>query len=128
MNKIIISGNLGRDSELTFIPNSGKGVLKFSIGVARGFKKEDGTDWVNCTLFGDRAEKLSSYLIKGTKVLVEGALRINSYEKNGEKKHSTEVLVNNVEFIGGKNDSVDHKETPKEIDDLQQVDDSDIPF
>lgn len=126
MNKIIFTGNLGNDSELTFLPGSGKPLLKFSVGVARGFKREDGTDWLNCSLFGDRAEKLASYLVKGTKVLTEGTLRINNYEaKDGTKKYSTDILVNNVEFIGGKKE--DNNSSPAA--EVTEVDDTDcIPF
>jgi len=91
-------------------------LLKFSVGVARGFKREDGTDWINCSLFGERAEKLAPYLIKGTKVLVEGVIRINLYEKDGAKKSFTEVLVNNVEFIGGKSDSTHEQPNNKGTD------------
>ena len=130
MNKIIFSGNLGKDSELQFLPGTGKAILKFSVGVARGFKREDGTDWLNCTLFGERAEKLAQYLIKGTKVLAEGTLRLNNYEaKDGTKRYSTDILVNNIEMLGGKGESnTEYKEKP--IEDMQEVEDdsSDVPF
>ena len=103
MNKIILSGNLGRDGELKYAAGSGKAVLNFSIGVARGFKKEDGTDWVNCVVFDKRAESLAEYLVKGQRVLVEGQLRINSYtDKEGNKKIAPSVNVSNVELIGAK--------------------------
>ena len=132
MNKFMFSGNLGKDADLTFIAGSGKAILKFSVGVARGFKREDGTDWFNCALFGDRAEKLSPYLVKGTKVIVEGTVRNNSYEKDGIKKYSTEVLVGNVEMLGSKNESSTeyqgHETDRHENEGMQEVNGDDIPF
>jgi len=131
LNKLLITGNLGRDSELAYTANSGKAILKFSMAVARGFKKENGTDWFNCALFGDRAEKLAAYLIKGTKVLVEGTVRLNSYEKDGVKKYSTEILVNNVEFIGKKEDNNNTSNDNSGFqthDDVTPMDDGETPF
>lgn len=108
-------------------------MLKFSVAVARGFKKEDGTDWLNCCLFGERGEKLAQYLVKGTKVLVEGALRINKYEgKDGVIKYSSDIMVNTIEFTGGKNENTSSKQTSSNDfgsdSGITPVDDSDIPF
>jgi len=133
MNKFIFSGNLGRDSELAYVAGSGKPILKFSVATARGFKKEDGTDWFNCALFGDRAEKLASYLIKGTKVLIEGAVRLNTYEKDGVKKYSTEVMVSNVEFIGkkeGANNTESNNQSSNSFSNsgVTPLDDGETPF
>ena len=123
MNKVIFTGNLGKDAILKFVPNSGKAILEFSVGVARGFKREDGTDWFNCALFGERAEKISPFLMKGTKVLIEGALRINSYEKDGVKKYSTQILVNNLEFLSKKEaaSGPGYKEVSEDDDDSGEI-------
>lgn len=130
MNKIIFTGGLGKDAELSFLPGSGKALLKFSVGVSRGYKKEDGTDWLNCTMFGERAEKITQYLVKGTKVLAEGTLRINKYDaKDGTTKYSTDILINNIEFIGGKKE--ENQEPAHESyqeNEITPIDDSDIPF
>jgi len=127
MNKIIFSGNLGKDSDLTMAKNTGKAILKFSVGVAKGFKREDGTNWFNCVMFGDRAEKLAQYLTKGTKVIIEGSVQLGNYEGNdGVKHYTTDIFVNNVEMLGG---NKEEKETPtKQNNDITPIDDGDIPF
>lgn len=105
MNKVILVGRLGSDAELRQT-EGGKSILKFSLATSENWKNSEGekqerTEWSRCTLFGPRAESLAQYLTKGKSLLVEGSLRTSSYEKDGEKKYFTEVIVNNVEFLGG---------------------------
>jgi len=133
MNKIIFSGNLGKDSDLTMAKNTGKAILKFSVAVAKGYKKEDGTNWFNCVMFGERTEKLAQYLVKGTKVIIEGSLQLGSYEGNdGVKHYTTDIFVNNVEMLGGsKEPSDEQKGRGSEYTsnpDIEPIDDGDIPF
>jgi len=105
MNKIFITGALGRDSELKETPQ-GKNVLEFSAAVNSNYRKDDPPSWWRCTIWGERGVKLQPYLLKGTKLLIEGEPRLRQYETNdGVKKVSAEVVVNNVEFIGAKNDN-----------------------
>ena len=125
---------MGRDSELSFIAGSGKAILKFSVGVSR-WGKDNGTDWMNCVMFGDRCEKLAQYMVKGTKVIVEGSLKLDSYEnKEGKKKYTTDIMVNNVEMIGNKKDKEptgEQKSRGSEYTsnpDITPIDDGDIPF
>jgi len=132
MNKIIFNGNLGKDAELTMAKNTGKAILKFSVAVAKGYKKEDGTNWFNCVMFGDRAEKLAQYLTKGTKVIIEGSVQLGNYEKDGVKHYTTDVFVNNVEMLGGsKEPSDEQKSRGSEYTsnpDVEPINDQDIPF
>lgn len=130
MNKIIITGGLGHDAELTMAKNTGKAILKFSVAVNRGFKSEDGVDWINCVIFGERAEKLAQYLLKGTKVLVEGTLRLGEYEgKDGTKKKTTDVFVNNVEMLGNKKENGNSDSAQAtEYKEIEPIDDGSIPF
>ena len=79
MNKIIVSGGLGRDAELKSLP-SGKNVLEFSIAVNSGFGDNKKTYWWKAKLFGDRAAKLAEYFVKGTKLLIEGVPELREYE------------------------------------------------
>lgn len=101
MNKIIVSGGLGRDAELKTTAN-GKNVLEFSLAVNDGFGDHKKTYWWRCALWGDRAVKLAEHFIKGTKLLVEGRPALREYEKDGVKKISAEIFVTDFEFIGGK--------------------------
>lgn len=124
INLVIISGNVGRDAELRQTP-SGLSVLKFSVAVNDYKRLDDGTyeshtNWVTCTLFGPRAEKLAGRLVKGAKVCVEGKLRYTSWvNKQGQKRSSIEVVVNDVEFMSRP------EEPAREDGDLY---DEDIPF
>lgn len=105
MNKIIVSGGLGRDAELKQTPQ-GKSVLEFSLAVNSGFKKDDPPSWWRCAIWGDRGEKLQQYLVRGTRLLVEGEPKLRQYEdKDGNKRLSAEIFVNNIEFMGANGDN-----------------------
>ena len=105
INRVMISGNLTRNSELRQ-RQSGGGVLTFSVAVndrrknAQTGEWEDYPNYLDCVLFGKRAEKLQVYLTKGKKVAVEGKLRWSSWEnQNGEKRSKLEVIAEEVEFM-----------------------------
>lgn len=104
INRVMISGNLTKDSELLLRQNGG-GVLTFSMAVndrrknAQTGEWEDFPNYVNCVLFGKRAEKLQVYLAKGAKVAVEGKLRWSQWERDGQKRSKIEVIADEVEFL-----------------------------
>ena len=102
MNKLIITGRLTRDAELRYIPN-GTPVLSFSVANNTGFGDNEKTQFFDCSLFGKRAEgKLKDFMKKGKQVLVEGEVSIKTYKKqDGSNGASLNVLVGNVELIGG---------------------------
>ena len=92
-----IFGNLGRDPELQY-SQSGVAICKFSLAVNR---KKDGqpvTDWWNCTAFRKTAELIGTYAKKGSKLLVYGTAQVEVYEKDGQKRSSVIVLVDDVRF------------------------------
>lgn len=103
MNKVIISGNLGQKPEI----REAKGGMKvgnFNVAVndriKRGDEWVDHTNWVRIVVFGKEAENCERFLDKGSKVLVEGKLRISDYEdKQGNKRKSLEVVSDRVEFM-----------------------------
>lgn len=103
MNKIIVTGALGRDAELKTLP-SGKNVLEFSIAVNSGFGDNKKTYWWKAKLFGDRAVKLAEYFVKGARLIIEGVPELREYEaKDGSgKRISPEIFVTDFEFMGGK--------------------------
>lgn len=121
MNKIIVSGRLTKDGE-TRTTESGKQVYSGSIAVNRKFKNKDGeyeTDFFNFTIWNIN-EKFSQYLKKGKPVIIEGHLQNRSYDdKEGNKKHITEIMVERIELIGGeKKDNTEQlQETANENDD-----------
>lgn len=103
MNKVILKGRLSKDIDLR-TTTTGKNVAITNIAVNR-FGKDAGADFIPLVVWGDRAETFAKYLSKGREVLVEGKIQIRSYEgKDGSKRYATEVIVDNFEFCGSRND------------------------
>ena len=99
MNKIIISGNLTKDMEVT-VTKSDVTVGTFTVAVTRGFGEKPVTNFIPCTLFGSRNESLQKFLLKGAKVLVEGIADYNSVQDDeGNWKNYFKVIVNDVEIL-----------------------------
>lgn len=104
INKVIISGNLTRDPELRNTAG-GMAVLGFGVAVNDRMKNQQTGEWedrpnfIDCAMFGKRAEAVAQYLRKGAKVAVEGRLRWSSWEKNGEKRSKVEVVADEIELM-----------------------------
>lgn len=99
MNSITIAGQLGKDSELRALPD-GTQVLQFSVADSQGRDKPP--IWWNCQLFGKRAGSLQQYLVKGQAVTVSGNFAEREWtSKEGEKRKSMDVRVNDVALQGG---------------------------
>ena len=103
INRVNISGNLGTDPELR---NSAGGTPIMSLRIAVNERRKDQsgewtdyTNWVDAVMFGTRAEAVSRYLSKGSKVAIEGKLRYSSWEKDGQKRSKLEVIVDEIEFM-----------------------------
>jgi single-strand DNA-binding protein len=104
VNKIILVGNLGKDSETKFT-QSGTPITKFSVATSRRWKDQQSgewkeeTDWHNVVLW--RNESLGRFLTKGKQVFVEGRLQTRTDEKDGQKRWFTEVVAEEVILLGG---------------------------
>ena len=104
INRVNISGNLTRDPELRATA-SGTQVLSFGVAVNDRRRNpqtgewEDYPNFVDCTMFGTRAEAVSRYLSKGSKVAIEGKLRYSSWERDGQRRSKLEVIVDEIEFL-----------------------------
>ena len=98
MNYVSLLGRLTRDPEVTYT-QSGKAFTRFSIAVSRGTSNRDEVDFINCIAWEKRAETISQYFKKGSRILVQGRISTGSYEKNGETRYTTDVVVNNFDFI-----------------------------
>ena len=102
MNKVFLIGRLSRDPELRHT-SSGMAVCQINVAVGRrtGAGKEPETDFINVVVWDKQAENVSKYLAKGRQVAVEGRIQTRSYDNNeGKKTYVTEVVSNNVEFLG----------------------------
>jgi single-strand DNA-binding protein len=104
INKVMITGNLTRDPELRSTP-SGTSILSFGVAVNDRRKNQQTGEWedrpnyIDCTVFGARADALSRFLAKGSKVAIEGKLQWHSWEKDGQKRSKIDVVVDEVEFM-----------------------------
>ena len=109
INRVNLSGFLTRDSELR-TTQSGTGILGFGVAVNDRRKNpqtgewEDYPNFIDCVVFGSRAEPLSKFLSKGTKVAIEGKLRWSQWEREGQKRSKIEVIVDEIEFMSRRND------------------------
>lgn len=103
MNSISISGNLGKDCETRFL-NDGKPVVSFSVADSQG--KDKPSIWWNCSMFGERGERVAPYLTKGQTVTVIGTVSEREWtDKDGQKRKSLDVRVNDLALQGGKRDA-----------------------
>ena len=106
LNRVMLLGNLGADPELRVTPG-GQAVLKLRLATNESYLdrnnvRQERTEWHRVTVWGRRAEALGKLLQKGDSLFIEGRLQTSSYEKNGEKRYSTEVIANNIILSGGR--------------------------
>jgi single-strand DNA-binding protein len=106
VNKAIILGHLGRDPELRYL-QSGQPVCKLNIATSRRYTNKQNesveeTEWHRVSVWGKQAEHCNNFLTKGRQVYVEGRLRTSSYDKDGQKHYTTEIVADTVQFIGGR--------------------------
>ncbi len=104
LNRVMLIGNLGADPELRVTPG-GQAILKLRLATNESYLdrnnvRQERTEWHRVTVWGRRAEALGKILQKGDSLFVEGRLQTSSYEKNGEKRYSTEVVANNIVLPG----------------------------
>lgn len=110
INRVTISGNLTRDAELRQTA-SGMAVLGFSVAVSDRRKNQQTEQWedypnfIDCTMFGARAQSVSRFLSKGSKVAIEGKLRWSQWERDGQKRSKIEVIVDEIEFMTSRSDA-----------------------
>ena len=108
INRVNVSGNLTRDPELRQTAG-GMSVLSFGIAVNDRRKNSSTGEWedypnfLDCTLFGTRADGLSKILTKGSKVAIDGKLRWSQWEKDGQKRSKVEIIVDSLDFMSQRN-------------------------
>src|SRR5690554_6182205 len=120
VNKVILIGNLGRDPELR--EANGHSVCNLSVATTRTWKNKEGerqeeTEWHRVTVWGRSAELCAEHLYKGRQVYVEGRLQTRSYDdKDGNKRYTTEVVAENVQFLGGRAEGGARPSDPEDDD------------
>lgn len=108
MNKVVLIGRLTRDPELRYT-GSNLPVATFSIAVNRPFSNQAGereADFINIVVWRKQAENCKNYLTQGSQVAIEGRIQTRNYDDpNGQRRYITEVIADNVEFLGSRNSS-----------------------
>ena len=136
MNKVILTGNLTRDPEIT-TTNGGVSVCRFALAVQRRFQNNEGereADFINIVVWRAQAENCHKFLKKGSKCGIVGRIQTSSYEaSDGGKRYVTEVIADEVEFISTKNSTNDGETTSKTVSkspvaELEPIDDDSLPF
>ncbi|MEG1662527.1 MAG: single-stranded DNA-binding protein [Clostridia bacterium] len=137
MNKVILIGNLVKNPEISET-NNGTAYCKFTVATTRRYQNAEGekeTDFTNVVVWKKLAELCGEYLAKGRKVAVVGELRTRSYEVDGSKRYISEVLADEVEFLTPRQEVEIKQSAPpsknvrqSSFEDLQPVDDGDLPF
>jgi len=105
LNKVMLTGRLGKDVELRVTPN-GSSVASFSVASSRNIKEGDSwkeqTEWFNVVAWEKLAETCANYLHKGSRVYIEGRLQTRKYQKDGQERYFTEVIANDLIMLDGK--------------------------
>lgn len=130
INRVNISGNLTRDPEVR-TSASGSAIMHFGVAVNDRAKNqrtgewEDRPNFIDCTMFGTRAESVSRFLHKGAKVAIEGKLRWSQWDdrKTGEKRSKVEVIVDEIELMQQRQQQETREQAPTD-----SIYDEDIPF
>src|SRR6266478_9144075 len=115
LNKVQFIGHVGKDPEVVN-SNSGTKISKFVLAVNDSFKSKTGewqerTEWINAVTFSKLADVVESYVKKGSQLYIEGKLQTRSYEKDGQTKYFTEVLVNELILLS-KSEASSGEEVP----------------
>jgi len=107
INKVILIGNLGKDPEVRFTPG-GQAVANFTIATnevwfdKQSNQKQERTEWHRIVVWGKQAETCGEYLSKGRQVFIDGRIQTREWtDKEGRKQYTTEIVAQNVKFLGG---------------------------
>ena len=128
MNKIFLTGRISKTPE-TRQTTTGKSVTSFSLAITRKYKNANGdyeADFISCKAFGKTGEIISQYCSQGDLIGIDGSLRTGSYtDKKGNKRYTTDVMIENVEFLKKKNAQSNNQSSANA---LQTTANDDDPF
>jgi len=134
INKVILVGRITADPELKKT-NNDISFVNFTIACNRKYSNQNGekeTDFIFCTVWRKPAELLAQYIKKGALIGVEGSLQVDQFEQNGEKRFSTKVAVDNIQFLDSKqanNESNTVQDNKKLVETAKSaVSSDDLPF
>ena len=138
MNKVTLIGRLTKDPEIRYSAGSQTAVARFSLAIDRGKKangEDAGTDFPNIVAFGKIAELVEKYVVKGQQIAVEGRIQTDSYERDGAKHYTTDIVAERVEFLGKRESTDALPKGPEKTEDendvysvFSSITEDDIPF
>lgn len=111
MNRVILIGRLTKDVELRYT-KSNTPVATYTIAINSGYGEKQETNYINITTWGKSGEFVSKYFKKGQPIAITGRLKNKNYESNGVKHYSYEVVTEDVEFVGSKQEEPKHEFQP----------------
>ena len=125
MNISVLIGRLTKDPEVRYTTGANQtAVCNFTLAVDR---IGEGADFITCVAFGKTAENIGKFMSKGRQLAVRGHIQTGSYEKDGQRRYTTDVIVERAKFVGSKNE-----EKPQEQMEIPEgfetIDESDVPF
>ena len=127
MNKVYLTGNLTKDPEIRYT-QSGTAMATTGIAVNQGYGEKQTTDFFNLQAWDKTAEFMGKFFNKGSRVVIEGHLHNYSYEdKNKVKRSGVDIVVDNIEFAGGKRETAPKEKADDDFDG-SRIDDDNIPF
>lgn len=127
VNNVVLVGRLTKDPEGRYLPTTGTPIATFTLAIDRDYKNKDGstsTDFIPVELMGKPAEFVMNYITKGRLVAVQGSIRVDQYEKDGEKRSFTKVAGRRIEALDKKKDG----EVEPAPATFEAVNDDDVPF
>lgn len=135
VNKVILIGNVGKDPESSYT-QGGMAITKLSLATTEKRKGRDGnkqetTDWHRVTFFGKLAEIVAQYVTKGSQICVIGRIKYGSYDKDGVKHYTTDIIGDEMQILGGRDSGgkpAQAAKPAKEFDPRTDGFDDDIPF
>jgi len=134
INKCTLLGAVGKDPETRYTAE-GLCVCSFSLATSEKRKdKDELVQWHNCVAFGKLGEIIEKYVTKGSKLYLDGTIQYQTYEKDGEKRYATKIIVNDVSFLGSGNQNAKpdtqkaRGSDKKPNEPVDEFDDDDIPF
>ena len=131
VNKVILLGRVGKDPEITY-SKGGLAIAKFSLATTDSRKVgdnwEDHTEWHKITLFNKTAEFCGQYVTKGSQVYVEGKVTYGSYEVEGVKRYTTDIIGNQMQLLSAGGGEQQPKQKPSNPPSESAQDLSDLPF
>ena len=129
MNNVSLVGRIAREPEVRYT-NTQKAVARFTIAVNKQIARdgEPNADFISCVAFGKTAEFIEKCFSKGTPIGITGRIQTGSYEKDGHKVFTTDVIADRAEFVGNRGDKKEAAPDDNIPDGFSALDDGDLPF